>query len=46
MAVVDAEQRPRRKSRPPAALMALIERFDPDVIDVPSGSARIRLTVW
>jgi pimeloyl-ACP methyl ester carboxylesterase len=45
MAVVDAEERPRRKGRPPAALIALIERFDPDVIDVPSGSARIRLTV-
>jgi pimeloyl-ACP methyl ester carboxylesterase len=25
------------------AIRALIERFDPDVIDVPSGSARIRL---
>jgi pimeloyl-ACP methyl ester carboxylesterase len=45
MAVVDAEERPRGKSRPPAALIALIERFDPDVIDVPSDSARIRLTV-
>jgi pimeloyl-ACP methyl ester carboxylesterase len=45
MAVVDAEERPRGKSRPPAALIALIERFDPDVIDVPSGSARVRLTV-
>jgi pimeloyl-ACP methyl ester carboxylesterase len=31
--------------RPPAGLNALVERFDPDVIDVPSGSARIRLTV-
>ena len=45
MAVVDAEERPRRKSRPPAGLIALIERYDPEVIDVPSGSARIRLTV-
>src|SRR5512132_1785548 len=32
-------------SGPPAGLNALIERFDPEVIDVPSGSARIRLTV-
>jgi pimeloyl-ACP methyl ester carboxylesterase len=31
--------------RPPAALMQLIERFDPAVIDIPSGSARIRLSV-
>ncbi len=30
---------------PPAALIALIERFDPAVMDVPSGSARIRLVV-
>jgi pimeloyl-ACP methyl ester carboxylesterase len=45
MAVVDADPRPTGRSRPPAGLIALIERFDPDVIDVPSGSARIRLTV-
>ena len=45
MAVVDAEERSRPRSRPPAGLTALIERFDPDVIDVPSGSARIRLAV-
>ena len=32
-------------STPPAGLIALIERFDPDVIDVPGGSARIRLAV-
>ena len=32
-------------STPPAGLIALIERFDPEVIDVPSGSARIRLSV-
>ena len=32
-------------SGPPAGLLALIERFDPEVIDVPSGSARIRLGV-
>jgi pimeloyl-ACP methyl ester carboxylesterase len=30
---------------PPGALAALVERFDPEVIDVPSGSARIRLGV-
>ncbi|MGZ5334652.1 MAG: alpha/beta fold hydrolase [Solirubrobacterales bacterium] len=45
MAVVDAEERRARKGRPPAGLIALIERFDPDVIDLPTGSARIRLTV-
>ncbi|MGZ5376280.1 MAG: alpha/beta fold hydrolase, partial [Solirubrobacterales bacterium] len=45
MAVADAVERPPRDSRPPAGLIALIERFDPDVIDVPSGSARIRLVV-
>ncbi len=45
MAVIDAEERPTLESRPPAGLTALIERFDPDVIDVPSGSARIRLAV-
>jgi pimeloyl-ACP methyl ester carboxylesterase len=32
-------------SGPPAGLLALIQRFDPEVIDVPSGSARIRLSV-
>jgi pimeloyl-ACP methyl ester carboxylesterase len=30
---------------PPAALIALVGRFDPEVIDVPSGTARIRLVV-
>ena len=30
---------------PPAALTTLLERFDPGVIDVPSGTARIRLVV-
>ena len=45
MAVVDADVQPTPASRPPAGLTALIERFDPDVIDVPSGSARIRLAV-
>jgi pimeloyl-ACP methyl ester carboxylesterase len=34
-----------RTDRPPRALTALIERFDPDVIDVPSGKARVRLIV-
>ena len=29
----------------PAALTTLIERFDPEVMDVPSGSARVRLEV-
>jgi pimeloyl-ACP methyl ester carboxylesterase len=36
---------PVRGDAAPAALVALIERFDPEVIDVPSGSARIRLEV-
>jgi hypothetical protein len=44
MAGVDAEE-PTRTSPTPAGLTALIERFDPDVIDLPSGSARIRLIV-
>jgi pimeloyl-ACP methyl ester carboxylesterase len=34
-----------RTSRPPAGIAALAERFDPDVIDVPGGAARIRLEV-
>lgn len=34
-----------RDDAAPAALVALIDRFDPEVIDVPSGSARIRLEV-
>jgi len=38
-------QDPVRGDAAPAALVALIERFDPEVIDVPSGSARIRLEV-
>lgn len=33
------------RDAPPAALRTLIERFDPEVIDVPSGSASVRLTV-
>jgi pimeloyl-ACP methyl ester carboxylesterase len=44
MAAIDAEELPASSSRPPAGLIALIARFDPDVIDVP-GSARIRLRV-
>jgi pimeloyl-ACP methyl ester carboxylesterase len=43
MAGVHTEQ--DKVSGPPAGLIALIERFDPEVIDVPSGSARIRLSV-
>lgn len=30
---------------PPAQLAALVARFDPDVIDIPGGSARIRLGI-
>ncbi|HEX2126494.1 MAG TPA: hypothetical protein VHF45_08055 [Thermoleophilaceae bacterium] len=35
----------RTASRPPAGIAALVERFDPDAIDVPGGVARIRLEV-
>jgi pimeloyl-ACP methyl ester carboxylesterase len=45
VATVKAGERPPSRERPPRALAALIERFDPDVIDVPSGTARIRLVV-
>ena len=45
MAIPKADGRAPSKDRPPRALAALIERFDPDVIDVPSGKARIRLVV-
>lgn len=44
MASVTADHR-RQVDRPPPALAALVERFDPDVIDVPNGDARIRLLV-
>ena len=44
MAGVDTEEQDK-VSGPPAGLIALIERFDPEMIDVPSGSARIRLSV-
>jgi pimeloyl-ACP methyl ester carboxylesterase len=40
-----ATERRRSADRPPPGLAALVERFDPDVIDVPSGEARIRLIV-
>jgi hypothetical protein len=32
-------------SAPPDALVALADRFDPDVIDLPRGRARVRLEV-
>jgi pimeloyl-ACP methyl ester carboxylesterase len=31
------------EATPPSALEALVERFDPDLVDVPGGDARIRL---
>jgi pimeloyl-ACP methyl ester carboxylesterase len=31
--------------RPPAALATLVERYEPDVIDVPGGTGRVRLRV-
>jgi pimeloyl-ACP methyl ester carboxylesterase len=34
-----------RTEAPPDALTALLDRFDPEVIDVPGGRARIRLEV-
>lgn len=42
---IEAAARPPSKDLPPRALTALVERFDPDVIDLPSGRARIRLVV-
>ncbi len=45
MTTVEAEQRPPTRSHPPRAITALLERFDPEVIDVPSGGALIRLVV-
>jgi pimeloyl-ACP methyl ester carboxylesterase len=45
VATLKSDGGPRSTDRPPRALAALIERFDPDVIDVPSGRARIRLIV-
>ncbi len=35
----------RARSAPPATLEKLLERYDPDVIDVPRGRARIQLGV-
>jgi len=43
--VLVATQRSTQTQQPPASLIALIGRFDPTVIDLPSGSARIRLAV-
>jgi pimeloyl-ACP methyl ester carboxylesterase len=41
-----AKTRPRAAGKaPPASLKALLGRFDPDVIDVPGGRARLRLEV-
>jgi pimeloyl-ACP methyl ester carboxylesterase len=39
------ESRAPAGARPPSGLAALIERFDPEVMDLPGGTARIRLTV-
>jgi pimeloyl-ACP methyl ester carboxylesterase len=36
---------PRTASRPPAGIAALVERFDPNAMDIPGGVARIRLEV-
>jgi pimeloyl-ACP methyl ester carboxylesterase len=45
VATIEAEERPPSRGAPPRALTTLLERFDSDVIDVPSGTARIRLVV-
>jgi pimeloyl-ACP methyl ester carboxylesterase len=45
VATETAERRQRGGKAPPPALTALVGRFDPAVIDVPSGEARIRLVV-
>jgi pimeloyl-ACP methyl ester carboxylesterase len=41
------ERRVHRRvhGEPPASLVTLIERFNPEAIDVPDGSARVRLAV-
>jgi pimeloyl-ACP methyl ester carboxylesterase len=39
------EPRAPAGARPPSGLAALIERFDPEVMDLPGGTARIRLIV-
>jgi pimeloyl-ACP methyl ester carboxylesterase len=47
-AVSSASAEPRRRASadmPPGPLLALAERYDPSVIDLPSGRARIRLRV-
>ncbi len=45
MAATATSGQPSGSGQLPAGLSALIERFDPDVIDLPGGSARIRLIV-
>ena len=45
METTTIEQRPTATERPPSGLGALIERFDPEVMDLPGGTARIRLIV-
>src|SRR6478735_2985017 len=46
MAATETGRRPDPAQSPaPAGLRALTDRFDPEVIDVPGGHARIRLTV-
>ncbi|MGE5407775.1 MAG: alpha/beta fold hydrolase [Syntrophothermus sp.] len=45
MATGKVDEQPSSRDRPPGALTALAERFDPEVIDVPSGRALVRLVV-
>src|SRR5919197_5315714 len=40
-----ADQPDARRTSPPESLRELVDRFDPEVIDVPGGAARIRLSV-
>lgn len=44
-AVSSATETRRPAAKPPRALQTLAARFDPDVIDLPPGGARIRLAV-
>lgn len=45
MTSIEVEKPDTRVSRRSNGLLALIERFNPDLIDIPSGSARIRLMI-
>jgi pimeloyl-ACP methyl ester carboxylesterase len=42
---IDPDGSGKQQGVPPAQLAALVARFDPDVIDIPGGAARIRLGI-